>query len=480
MKENVILICPAALSGKDRALREKYTIPSLGLLTISSVLKMHGHEVTLIDFFHDQIYTKADFMKKIEQSTKYGAPTIVGISILTETCYDSYKIARLTRHLFPNAKIIAGGPHVTFMHEQLLNECEEFDIAVLNEGEATIIELIEHFRNPDALKLKDILGIAYKNQHNEIVKTGSRPFITNLDTLPFPYFSAIKFRHGRFGELALVFVSSRGCPGNCIFCASRALSGVKYRMNSAEWMISIVYYYQKQTKIDSVGIIDDTFVANRKRLKQFCKYLKELKLNIVWTCKSRVDTIHDDNMKLISEAGCRSVHIGCESGDDAILKSINKSITVKDMLKAIETINKYQMRAECSFIIGHHSDTLETIEKTIFLAHKIRESEIGLPVLGINTPLPGTYLNLNAEKLGMKILTTEWNKYDLFTPVFETENFKAKDIKLAEYYFSVELVNFKDNFNMSENDISEYKQDIERQIDNIKKNIHEYSEVQHG
>jgi radical SAM superfamily enzyme YgiQ (UPF0313 family) len=479
MKENIILISPALLSGKDRTFREKYTIPALGLLSISSILKMHGHDVTVIDFYYDRIYSKDEFLEKIRLAAAKGEPTIFGISVLTEICYDAYKIARLIRRMYPKAKIIAGGPHVTFMYEELLNDCEAIDIGVLNEGEATIVELIEHFKYPEYIKKEDILGIAYRAD-NTIKRTPSRPYVTYLDSFPFPDFATLDYKYGPYGQNVLTFISSRGCPGNCTFCASRALSGEKYRMNSAEWMISLVYYFYANSRIDSVGIIDDTFVANRSRLKKFCDYLQQLKMQIVWTCKSRVDTIHEESMRLISEAGCRSVHIGCESGDDEILKSINKKITVEGMLDAIEIINKYQMRAECSFIVGHHTDTLETIEKTIFLAHAIREYEIGICMIGINTPLPGTYQYINADKIGLKLLTKEWNKYDLGTPVFETENFTAEDIKKAQYSFSVDLVIFKDDFCFSGKDLSEYKRNIVNKIKNIKYNTQVQKEVQNA
>ena len=437
MSKSVLLINPAALqtSMREDAVRERYRYPPLGLLSISRHLICHGYQPVVIDFYRDNIISKEDFQQRLQQAAT--RPIAVGISTYTETFHDAERIAAAVRETFPETRIILGGPHATYCHDEILNDCPFVDYVIRAEGEGAFIELLEHLRNPACLPLASIRGLVYREEGGTRANE-RRGMITYLDCLPLPPHHLLSEPTDEAGVNIYIVMASRGCPGKCIFCASRALSGPRYRMHSAEWLFSELYANYGDGPLLAMGIMDDTFLVDRKRLRRFCGYLKETELKVSWTCKSRVDTVRDETMALIASSGCTSIHIGAESGDDEVLTSIGKGISVDQILKSIHVIKKHGIRPECSFMIGHHSDTLETIDRTILIAKWMRDKKIGVSIIGISTPLPGTRLFCEADELGLKFLTRNWRDYDLNTVIYETENFGAEDLKRAQYYFDVE------------------------------------------
>lgn len=460
----ILLIQASTLMTRDHNIQEKYNYPPIGLISIAGVLSMHGYKVQVIDLFHDHTVAKNKFAEKINELAK--DPFLIGIETYTPTIFESLKIAKFIKNIFPKAKIVLGGAHVTFEYEEVL--CHDFiDYVVRNEGEATIIELLEHLKYPNNFPADRILGLVYK-ENRKIKVNPRRKFLTDLDTFPLPSFEFVP-NSAKTNRNSFVVMSSRGCPGNCTFCSSRAMSGGKYRFHSAKWLISHVYYNYHKYRFASLSIMDDTFLVDKKRVIQFWKYMNECKIRVPWSCKSRVDVIDEDIIKVLSENRCISVHIGIESGDENVLKSINKGISINMIFQTLKILRKFQIRPECSFIMGHHTDTLETIEKTVLLAKTIRDNGIGFSIIGISTPFPGTPLNNYKEKYNLKFVGGNWNRYDLNTPIYFTDNFSVGDLKKAQYYFDVESKHApKKEFIFSGKDLTLYKHKLKSFVDEIK------------
>jgi len=430
----VLLINPAPLrtSSTDQNIRERYPYPPLGLLALAGQALMHGYAVEIIDFFRASFPSRASFRARLEQLPR--APVLVGITTYTETAAAVTKIAAAVGEVWPSTCLVVGGPHATFCAEEILAEAPEVRVVVRNEGEGALVELLEHCHDADALPLRNITGITFRAQDGTIVHTPERPAVRHLDCLPFPPFWLLPPPRTITGESVLVFLTSRGCPGRCVFCASRAMAGGAYRMHSAEYLAALVWNEFTHANFDGMGIMDDTFLVDFRRLEKFCQYLDELAIRVPWTCKSRVDTLHPGMLEILRRAGCKSIHIGVESADDAVLSGIGKRVKIARVLNGITALCAHGIRPECSFIIGHHCDTLATIEKTLLLARAIQENDIGVSVVGICTPLPGTVLQRRAAELGVRFVTTDWEHYDLNTPVFETDRFSVADLRRAQYY----------------------------------------------
>lgn len=466
MYEEIILIEPASSSGVREIFREKYPYPPLGILSIASFLKMHGYIVHVLDLMIED-YSMGEFKQRLKDLCF--DPIAVGITLYTDCFHESLEIASITRGVFPKVPIIMGGPHATFRPNEILTYTH-IDFVIRHEGESAMVELLEHIRHPDAYELDAIQSLSYRDQNDEVHSNPIRPFITNLDILPFPDYESLSVLRMSYKE-TFMLVTSRGCPGDCVFCASRAMSGKRYRFHSAEWVFSLAYEYNLRYGFPMLAFLDDTFTVHYQRAKSFCRYLLDYWPGGSlprWACKSRVDRVNDDICAVISQAGCLSIHIGVESADQSVLDSINKHIRLEQSFQAIRIARKYGMRVDCSFIIGHHSDTLVTIEKTVLLAIAVRDNNIGNGAIGISTPFPGTPLFEQSNKLGIEITKRNWRKYNLGTPIYHTKNFTENDLKRALYFFNHESLNGKMEIGLTNKKHREFRVRIDQLINDLR------------
>lgn len=477
MENEIILIGPSS-SREDRCqTRERYVFPPLGLLSISSFLKLHGYTVVVADLLFED-YSREGFKQYLRLLAK--KPLMIGISVFTDCVEEVLEIAFLAKEVFPHSALVLGGPHASFAWEELMEE-HSIDFIVRGEAESKLLSFLEHLQNSRTFAIEHVPDLVYRNQVGsafEVRKTHSAPYIESLDILPFPDYKA----WSQVQQYSKIFsiVSTRGCPGDCIFCASRALSGKNYRFHSAHWLFSLLLYYWKEFKFDMFTFMDDTFLANKKRMRMFCHLLRHHFASghpLRWACKSRADMIQHDDVQLLKSTGCISIHIGVESGDEDILKSIKKNISLSDVFTSLKILKQHGIRVDCSFIIGHPQDTMATIEKTLILAQTIEDLHYGNSAVGISTPYPGTELLERAEELNLSIKVHDWSYYTLQNPIYETEHITAQQLRKALYYYEQEK-DWKKNPGLSNTEDQEIERIRKTFIQNLTEE--EYINDTHG
>ncbi|KAB3533482.1 B12-binding domain-containing radical SAM protein [Alkaliphilus pronyensis] len=465
--KDIILIGGSTSKESRIAQRSRYKLPPIGILSLSAVLKIHGYSVGVCDLFFED-FSRKQFIEYLRSLSSN--PLMVGITVYTENEAECLEIASLVKRAFSETKVVLGGPHASFYASELIKN-PNIDFIVKGEGESKIASLLEHIKNPTGFPANNIAGVTSKvdvKGEKEAKTMESLSMITNLDILPFPDFTEWKFSSEYLSRM-LSMVTSRGCPSKCIFCASKALSGSKYRFNSSEWVFSMVYYYYKKYKFGKIAFFDDTLLANKARAKRFCNYLISLSNEVLfsWSCKSRVDMIDEELLIMLKKAGCNSIHFGIESASQRILDTIGKKVTLEDIYTALQLTKKHDIQAECSFIIGLPNETLETIEETIILADVIEKEGFGSAVLGVTTPFPGTEIMEENEKYGLKIKVKDMQKYDLSTPICEIDGVTLNDLRKAYFYYSHQR--HKTNYpKLSGRSLSEVEEIRECYIDSLK------------
>jgi len=395
------------------------TGPPLGLAYLASVLR-DEHEVRIIDGL--TLNYSADDLKR---ELKRYEPDVVGITATTPAIYDAYEVAELAKEFNPDIKTVIGGPHVTFTAKETLRECNALDVVVRNEGELTIKELIDCFEKN--APLKNVRGITFR-QNGEIKETESRPFIRNLDEIPFPAYDLLpmdKYRieNQRYGTI----MTSRGCPFKCIFCASSMLFGKIWRARSAENVLEelrILYEFG----IKEVEFMDDTFTLSMKRAERICDLLiKERKaggIEISWSCSTHANTINRNLAEKMKKAGCHDIYIGAESGSQDVLDFIGKGTTLERVVKAVETVKKAGLNVLASFIIGFPGETVRMIKNTIKFAKKLNPTYAQFTIC---TPYPGTKLFAIAKEKGL-LMTKDWRKYTTVEPVMKVPGISTEQL----------------------------------------------------
>lgn len=439
----VMYIVPSAKREYKKDMKNKVGAAPLGVGLLASFLKLHGYEVEIIDMFVED-YSPSEMKQRIANFN----PQVVAISAsFTESIDVAMKIASMVKRNF-DTLVMAGGVHTTFMPEEVL--AQDVDYVILNEGESTTIKLLEFLKadcTPEQLDTLDSVG--YKDNEGKMHINKKNNPIEDLDSLPFYDFYDLKM--DRYAT-PLALITSRGCPGDCVYCASRAMFGHKYRLRSAESVISeayILYEYVKQSNSilrNYMSIFDDTFTAHRRRLEKFCDYMIQTELNkkVAWKCESRIDILTEEIIVRMKECGCIAIHVGLESTSQDVIDSLNKHIKVEKMEMVLAMMAKHHIEPLCSFIIGNHSDTEETLTETIRFIEKIQKEYGAYVAISPNTPLPGTALYNEPEKYGITIKSKVWTDYSLMKVIIDTKNLSQDEIRNFYAHASEVIANRED------------------------------------
>ena len=314
-------------------------LPPLGLMYIAAYVKEKtNYNIEILDCGVEKI----DY-NNLENKIKNINPDIVGITAMTFTLIDVIKTAKLVKEVNPNIKIVLGGPHVNIYPEETMAN-SEVDFLVLGEGEQPFIDLLENINNPE--NLKNIKGIVFRDKNNNIINTGKRELIQDLDILPIParelthytkYFSII----AKNNPTTTMF-TSRGCPYKCLFC-DRPHLGKIFRARSAENVVKELQEINKMG-IKEVFIYDDTFTIDRQRVVDICNLILEKNIKLNWDIRARVNTVDEELLKLMRSAGCARIHYGVEAGTEKILKILRKGITLEQVKKAFAITKKQVLK----------------------------------------------------------------------------------------------------------------------------------------
>jgi len=380
----------------------------IGIAYLTAVLEKSGYDVTVIDcpalgIDHENLGAK---IATIE-------PSVVGITSVTPMIQSALLAAHVAKEKCPNTIVILGGPHVTFMDEQILSENPEVDVVVRGEGEQTLLELMRHVSNFG--DLHEIAGITFRN-NGRIIRTPNRPFIQNLDELPRPAYEQLPLKkYQLFGKTILPIMTSRGCPFRCSYCVSSRLNGVKFRARSPKNVVDELEWLRDTHGADAFSFYDDAFTFDIERAGKICEEIKNRNIGLPWDCQTRVDRISKEVLVKMREAKCQLVSFGVESGSQKILDAVNKRTTVEQNERAIGWAKEVGISVSISVIIGYPGETPDTLKQTMDFIRKVEPDYV---YLCLATPYPGTALRELVKELGWN-MSIEWSQYDLQTPVFE-------------------------------------------------------------
>ncbi len=363
---DVILINPNIREATDSG---EGVLPPLGICYISSYLKSKGVSCRIID----ANALKLDESMVIEMINE-SKPLIAGITATTPVIEKAYGLAAKIRASVPRTKLMLGGPHASVLPEQTMDECSRIDFIVCGEGELTVHELVTTLKNGGTLE--NIKGLCYRSG-GAVIRNTPRERIENLDSLPFPdrsdlpmnkYLPSIKwFNRTPFATL----MTSRGCPNDCIFCASKQILGRAVRFRSISNIIEELKELISLYGIKEVMFYDDTFTLNKRHAEDLCDAIISEKLDLTWGCLSRVDRVDGPLLEKMKKAGCHIMSFGIESGSEIMLNQMRKKITLEQIKNAVKAAKQAGINTSASFVFGVPGETEQTMEETINLAVEI-------------------------------------------------------------------------------------------------------------
>ncbi len=433
MKRLVLVVIPTMENAYHNLQEFAAVSPPIGLASVAATAEKAGYEVSIIDGDAEQLTLDRTIEKIIAKKPDY-----VGSTIMTATMDITGIFYKKLRNKLSNIKIIVGGPHVSALPEQTLEDMVEADISVIGEGDETIIDILGALEGKS--DLADVKGIAYRS-NGRIVVTGARPPIKDLSVLPLPAFHLFdpalyrsygwnNWVNGYRKPLGIIF-TGRGCIGKCNFCAAHTVFGKGIRFFSMQQIKDQLDYLIDKWGIRVLYFQDDTFTANRKMVSDICDYIIEKGYNrrLEIMVSSRADTVHLPTLKKMREASVRWICFGVESGSQEILNRMHKHITIEQIKKAYALSREAGLFIAGNFMLGHLGETRETAMDTIRLACELDEEYASF---AIAIPLPGTELYRHCQDKGIQLPT--WNDFG---------NVNTPPIPLNESLSSEELIKLR-------------------------------------
>jgi anaerobic magnesium-protoporphyrin IX monomethyl ester cyclase len=386
--------------------------PHNGLAMLATILKKAGHEVMVVDyaFLVDYQYLDISFFIKTFN------PDIIGFSIYTTNANEAQELILKTHNINPKIPIMVGGPHAT-LYSSVLKKDKKIDYIFIGESELTILGAVEN---------------AKKEKAPKIIQTKE---LVDVNDLPFPD-NRLFYKYETMTHYPIM--TSRGCPNQCIFCASFGLSR-RWRARRVEDCIKELEIAKKEVSPHLKFVVfDDNPTVLKKRFNEFLDlYYKRIKSELT-IVNTRADGIDEEFLILLKKCKVPLISIGVEHAHPEVYKLINKGETLEQIEKACKLVKKHKIKLAVSFVIGLPGDSIERTKASIRFCKRVKAD-----VFSINQmcPFKGTKAREMLESINAKIYdevgydAQHMVTFECEEPIVETPNFTKKERRKAYYMF---------------------------------------------
>jgi len=410
-----------------RSATYKFRVPNSILQVAASI--DHMMEWTIVDGNREH-----DPWKKIHAFLATGEYKYIGFTVMPgPQLKQAIPYVRWIKEQFPNTVMIWGGYFASNQYKVVLNSgCVDFIIN--GPGDKAFPTLIEALESNKPFEM--IKNLIYRNGE-KIIKNPKEDLIdqSTLPSLPYDkldkYYPMVNYLGKTYlGKKTLAYHSSIGCPFTCSFCAVVPIYEARWKAKPAEQVYNDIKYIKERWGADSIEFHDNNFFVSEKRTAEFSRLIK--KENMIWWGEGRIDTIDkykDETLALMRESGCKMIFNGAETGNDEILKKMDKGGTQSgdQIRKFAARMKKFDIIPEYSFVLGTPAETpekaMEYIEQDIAFIKEIKEinpdTEI---VIYTYSPVPteGSELFVKSQESGFKFpetledwISPHWENFDL-------------------------------------------------------------------
>jgi anaerobic magnesium-protoporphyrin IX monomethyl ester cyclase len=432
----VVLLYPPAEVVRETW--DKPNFPALGIAYIGDYMeKKGGITPALIDGRLSR-FSVQDTVSQIISLR----PKILGISAMTHMVLTAEKIIAEVKKAIPDIKIVLGSFHASFLPERTMKEFPEVDFIVVGEGEMAFLDLVNALLNNK--DYENINGLVFRKEGGVIINgTGDIP--KTLDELGEPGWHLFDQEIFRRYVTLLPVMGQRGCPFGCNFC-SRPY-GKLVRQRTPSLIVDEIQKHSEHYNVNMIRFEDETFSVDRRHTLEVCNEFIKRKssFNISWSCLMHANTIDQELIYKMKEAGCIHIGYGVESGDEEMIKNMQKGVTKKRIIRARKMLKIGGIRTLAFFIIGHPHETRKSIWNSIKFMVELNAEETAI---GIMVPYPGTETwELARQGLGgYKKLSDNWNDYNKqIGNAVELQGISRKEMEFYQLagYFLIYFVNFR-------------------------------------
>lgn len=375
----------------------------VGLSYVLSGVRRAGYKFEFMDVDLNR-YSDAEILNKLRE-TKWD---IILMGCIVTGYRIIKKMAAQIRETNPGALIVVGNSVASSIPEILLDKTE-VDVAVIGEGDVTIVEVLDKWINEQ--DLRGVKGIYYK-KGNLIVRNPGREVIADINTIPYQTYNIfdvekyIQTHKITIGEplpmerdriRAFPVAYARGCVAHCTFCY-HCFRGDRYRHRSARSVIDEIKLLQSLYGVNYIMTSDDLMFSTKQQINDFLELIAKERLDFYWTGIVRGNMFQSDAdldlLKKVKGAGCVRLGSALESADEEILKAMRKRVSLEQFRRQKMLLNKAGLTSGTSIVLGYPQETPETIGKTFQFC-----MDIGIyPSTGFLLPQPGTPIYEWAKK----------------------------------------------------------------------------------
>jgi anaerobic magnesium-protoporphyrin IX monomethyl ester cyclase len=380
---------------------EGTSMPPLGILFLAAVLEREGIEVEVVP---------ADVLgcswREVAARIEAFKPDMVGVTTTSENRFDSFRLAKVAKRVDPAVLTVLGGPHISMAREDTLKHIREVDVLVVGEGERTVVELAK--AHGAGQPLADVRGLYFRDGEGNIVSTGPREQLENLDDLPFParhlipmdkYNFFVETRDGKRRK-AQNLMTSRGCPFHCYFCATPLNWGRKVRGHSPERVLGEIEHLIDRYGAAFIWFYDDTLNYDPRRLHRIMDMIIQRRLDIKFANEFRIDMVDRPLLEKMRRAGLERGYFGVEAGSARVRRDIvRKDFDIDRAYRFVRWSRELDFVPGPFFIYSHHTETWPEAKQTLDIMGEIKsinpQADISTSILHV---YPGTPIEAIARQ----------------------------------------------------------------------------------
>ncbi len=336
--------------------------PPLSLTWVAAIAARAGHEVTIID-----ARTLRLTPAQVARQLRAWKPDLIGFMMTTYIFRETLGWAEYLKKELGVPVILGGYNLRVYPEASLMNEVADY--GCVNSAYFTLPRLLEELEG--GRRLDDVPGLVFKRE-GKVIVTPDNPVPERFEDYPTPA------RHLLPNELYAEFpterrnftllVTSKGCPMGCAFCEA---GRTPYNARSAATVVNEIEHCVRDLDVHEIDIFDYEFLIDRKRSVAIFEELIRRKLDLIWACRARIDSVDEGLLRLMRDAGCNRIYYGIESGVQEVLDRVNKGITLEQVRETIRLTRKYDIRALGFFLIGSPGETRADIRQTLRFAKEL-------------------------------------------------------------------------------------------------------------
>ncbi|MBU2577745.1 radical SAM protein [Patescibacteria group bacterium] len=394
----------------------------------AALLEKEGYEVIVDDGVATN-QTEKEFLDNVLKTS----PQVILFETSTPTINYDLKLVKRIKKLLPDIVVCLAGTHATTFFKEILKESKEVDFVFLGEYEINFTKFAVALKKDKDFEIND--GIAFKKDGK--IFFSEPKLIDPLDRLPFPARHlfpnnqnpnpAVYWDGFCQNKPSIQMHASRGCPFRCNFCLWNQVMyrNGKYRYFLAKRVVDEMEEVVKKYRAKEIYFDDDTFTANKKQVLDICREIKQRGLKISWSVMGDAMVTDKEMVEAMADAGCIGMKFGVESGNQKILKHIEKPVNFEKLLEFTDWCAKRRIKTHATFTFGLSGETKETVKETMDLAKKL---DVDSVQFSITTPFPGTrYYEEVKRKKGLQ--AKKWADFDgSSTSIVRFEKLPTKEV----------------------------------------------------